>query len=200
MHVIKIRGCGQMRYKRAVKCVLITVSIALTIVGIWWWQWQAPYWVLLTFLRSLERGDTVTLYNLTPSAERRYHIITPELIQKTYQLFLRPQLIERYRLVRIKRTQPQSLKPEIWIRSRAVRFYLYYCDDKGNFINPPLVVYVTRPLDDKGWRIPFSYFVFTTAHSLIGFDETQGDAWMYRVGYRFVYFHDGGVMPLKPPR
>lgn len=184
---------------RKTKIVFAAGCVALIITGIWWWRWQSPYKTLLTFLRALERGDLETIYNLAPSKERNYRIITPELIQKTYNLLLR-QLVSNYRLVRIQRTSLHSLKPEFWIYSRAVRFYLYYCDDKGNFINPPLVVYVTYPPDDRCWRIPFSYFVFTTAHSLIGFDETQGDAWMYRVGYRFVYLHNGGVMPLKPPR
>lgn len=159
-----------------------------------------PYHTLMIFLNALERGEVETLYALAPLRERQYKVITLELIRKTYKQFLHPYLITRYHLVRIKRTSPISMQPELWIRSRSVRFYLYYRDDKGNTIEPPLVVYVTRTPDERGWRIPISYFVYTTAHSLIGFDVTQGDAWMYRVGYRFVYFHDGGVMPLKPPR
>jgi len=182
------------------KRFLFVSGMVLLVIGVWWWQWQAPYRTLMTFLVALEKGDIETLYALTPQAEREYKIVTPDLIRKTYQYLLRPQLIERYQLVRIERTSPKGPKPEIWIRSVAVRFYLYYQDAKGNKIEPPLVVYVTRPPEDRRWRIPFSYYVYTTAHSLIGFDETQGDAWMYRAGYRFVYFHDGGVMPLKPPR
>jgi hypothetical protein len=186
----------QYRKFRFVKFTLIILSIALVIIGVWWWQWQAPYRTLMTFLSALEKGDINTLYALSPPKERELKIINLELIRYTYKKLLRPLLLDRYRLIDIKRTSPGSMKPELWIRNVAVRFYLRYQDSQGNEIKPPLVVYVTRPPGERRWYVPFSYCVFTTAHSLIGFDETQGDAWMYRAGYRFVYFHDGGILPL----
>ena len=176
------------------------IGVGLLVVLVWWWQWQAPYRTLKTFLVALERSDINTLYNLSPPKEREHKIITPELVQYTVQHLLRPFLLDRYQLVGIRRSSPRGGKPEIWIRDTAVLFILYYRDEKGNEISPPLVAFVSRPPEERKWYVPFSYFVYTTAHSLIGFDETQGDAWMYKAGYRFVYLHNGGIIPLKPPR
>jgi len=169
--------------------LLWAAVLGLLIGLIWWWQWRAPYRTLMAFLNALEKGDIETLYNLTPPKERRLKIITPELIQQTYHYLLKPLLLNHYKLVGIKRLSYNG----------AVKFILYYRDEKGNEINPPLIVFVSRPPNERQWYIPFSYFVFTTAHSLIGFDETEGDAWMYRTGYRFVYLHNGGIIPLKTP-
>ncbi len=174
----------------SIRVTLYVASVILVIVLIWWWQWYAPYRTLKVFLSALERGDVNTLYSLSPPKERQLKIITPDLIRTTYQTLLRPRLLERYQLVRIKRGSPEDA---------AVVFYLYYQDEQGNEIKPPLVVFIIRPPGERRWYIPFSYYVFTTAHSLIGFDETEGDAWMYRIGYRFVYLHNGGIIPLKPP-
>lgn len=182
------------------RIVMVGTGFGLLVVLVWWWQWQAPYRTLKTFLVALERSDVNTIYNLAPPKERKLEIITPDLIQYTVQHLLRPLLLDRYQLVGIRRSSTRSGRPEIWIRDTAVLFVLHHRDREGNEISPPLVVFVSRPLGEKKWYVPFSYFVYTTAHSLIGFDETQGDAWMYRVGYRFVYLHNGGVMPLKPPR
>ena len=176
------------------------VILLLLSVLVWWWQWQAPYRTLKSFLSALEQGDVNALYNLAPPKERELKIVTPELVRYTYQKLLRPLLLERYRLVRIQRASQYSPKPEIWIRDVAVVFYLYYRDDQGDEIKPPLVVFVSRPPGERRWFVPFSYYTYTTAHSLIGFNETQGDAWMYGAGYRFVYLHNGGIIPLKPPR
>ncbi|MCS3921147.1 hypothetical protein Q2T83_01470 [Fervidibacter sacchari] len=188
------------RYRRLLRIFMTISSITLLTIGLWWWRWQAPYRTLKTFLYALEKGDINTLYNLAPPKERELKIITPELIRYTCQNLLHPLLFAKYRLVSIERTSPEGMRSEIFIRNVAVRFYLYYRDDQGNEIKPPLVVYVTRPPGERRWYVPFSYYVFTTAHSLIGFDETQGDAWMYRAGYRFVYLHNGGIIRLKPPR
>lgn len=181
------------------KVVLLILGFGLLTVLAWWWQWQAPYRTLISFLEALERGDIDTLYSLAPPKERKLKIVTPELISYTYQQLLRPLLLEQYQLIDIRRASLSGSRPEIWIRDVAVVFYLYYRNKSdGKEINPPLVVFVSRPLGEKKWYIPFSYYVFTTAHSLIGFDETQGDAWMCRAGYRFVYLHNGGIVPLKP--
>jgi hypothetical protein len=186
--------------RKHIRVILWVAGLFLLSVLAWWWQWQAPYRTLKSFLSALERGDVNALYNLAPPKERELKIVTPELIHHTYQRLLRPMLLERYQLVRIQRASQENPKPELWIRDVAVVFYLYYRDDKGNEIKPPLVVFVSRPPGERKWYVPFSYYVYTTAHSLIGFDETQGDAWMYRAGYRFVYLHNGGIIRLKPPQ
>ncbi len=189
-----------MQRRQRWKTSFIALSVVVVmVIGVWWWQWQAPYRTLMTFLAALEKGDLDTVYALTPSQERTKGIITPELVRRTYDHLLRPQWLERYRLVRVERTSPHGdMPPEIWVRSVAVRFVLHYRDAQGNALEPPLIVYVSRPPQDKGWRIPFSYFVFIAAHRLIGFESHQGDAWMYRMGYRFIYLHDGFVEPLEP--
>ncbi len=186
--------------RRRWKSGLIGLSVvAVMVIGVWWRQWSAPYRTLMTFLAALEKGDLDTVYALTPSQERAKGIITPELVRRTYEHLLRPRWLERYRLVRIERTSPKGdMPPEIWVRSVAVRFVLHYRDAQGNALEPPLIVYASRPPQDKGWRIPFSYFVFIAAHRLIGFEPSEGDAWMYRMGYRFIYLHDGFVEPLEP--
>jgi len=202
-HALRIDGIDGRLSKlkrRRRKAFFAALSVVMVMaIWVWWRQWSAPYRALMTFLNALERGDLDTVYALTPSQERAKGIITPELVRRTYEHLLRPRWLERYRLVQVERPSPKNDgPPEIWVRSVAVQFVLHYRDAQGNTINPPLIVYVSRTPQDREWRIPFSYFVFLTAHRLIGFESHQGDTWMYRMGYRFIYLHNGFVEPLEP--
>jgi len=110
--------------RKRIRVIFWITGLFLLSVLAWWWQWQAPYRTLKSFLSALERGDVNTLYNLAPPKEQELKIVTPALIRHTYQKLLRPLLLERYRLVRIQRASQENPKPELWIRDVAVVFYL----------------------------------------------------------------------------
>jgi hypothetical protein len=162
--------------------ILTTLAVIATVVGVWWWQWQAPYRTLTTFVDALYKGNTKTLYDLTPYHER--HIVTEETVETTYLRFLKPLLNDHFpksRLIRIGRFSD---------RPRTVIFYLWFREQ-----DKPLVIYLCYPPDRQGWRVPFSYFVWLNAKGLYG--DLNADYIMYRLGYRQVATPEGDTFALR---
>jgi hypothetical protein len=172
------------------KRYLISAGIAgIVAVGVWWWNWQAPYRTLTVFLTALETGDTKTLYALTPIYERRF--VTPELIDSTYQNFLKPRLLTEKRLIKIRRTSiKRPLLPELRLsRVRAVQFYLWFQDKKGKEVVTAVII--QRPPTEEIWKVPFSTFVFNTCLSLYG--PLNADKVMASLGFAWIALPEGGV-------
>ncbi len=155
--------------QRRTKALLIVTAV-LAAVGVWWWQWQAPYRTLTAFLVALQRGDVSSLYALTPNYERRF--VTPELVARAYTQVIRPQLLEGKKIDRIWRTSLRKFFPELWLgRVRSVRFYLWVRDQRGK--EQLTAIIVQRPPIEEQWRVPFSTFLVNT---LVGMYVAQGVA------------------------
>ena len=164
---------------------LSVIGITVILVGVWWWIWQAPYRTLTIFVNALYTGDVKTIYELTPAHEREQAGVDKELIARTYRQFLNPLLHQRYlreRLIHIQRESSRNTRP------REVLFYLWFQDEKY-----PLVVYLCRPPDRQGWKVPFSYFVWLTAKGLYG----NPNPVMRQLGYEKVATTDGSVFWLQ---
>jgi len=183
--------------QRRAKALLI-VTVVLAAVGVWWWQWQAPYRTLTAFLVALQRGDVSSLYALTPNYERRF--VTPELVARAYTQVIKPQLLEGKKIDRIWRTSLRKFFPELWLgRVRSVRFYLWVRDQQGR--RQLTAIIVQRPPIEERWRVPFSTFVVNT---LVGMYVAQGGAadkafdWafetMRRLGFQFVASPEGSTV------
>ncbi len=192
MHVIRREI---VRRKKA----LLIVAVALIAVGVWWWQWQAPYRTLTAFLDALQKGDVSSLYDLTPTYERRF--VTPELIAHAYKRVIRPYLLEGKEIDRIWRTSLRRMfLPELWLgRVRAVRFYIWFRDQQGR--KQMTAVIVQRPPFEERWRVPFSTFLINT---LVGIHVLQGGSpnkafdrafeIAHRLGFKFVASPEGGTV------
>jgi hypothetical protein len=183
--------------QRRAKALLI-VTVVLAAVGVWWWQWQAPYRTLTAFLVALQRGDVSSLYALTPNYERRF--VTPELVARAYTQVIKPQLLEGKKIDRIWRTSLRKFFPELWLgRVRSVRFYLWVRDQQGR--RQLTAIIVQRPPVEERWRVPFSTFVVNT---LVGMYVAQGRAadkafdlafeTMRRLGFQFVASPEGSTV------
>jgi hypothetical protein len=181
------------RILRERKHLVITSLIVISVVLVgWWYYWQAPYRTLRKFLHALEVGDVETLYALIPPHERKHANITPELMEKTYKHFLKP-LLSEYRLVRIRRTSPRSLIPELIIRDIEVPFWLWFKNSKGETLFT--MAQVMRYPGDKGWKIPFSLFVLKLAIAAYG--RGQAEETLLRLGYDLIADARGTVFSLR---
>ncbi|MDW8029440.1 MAG: hypothetical protein RMK94_13715 [Armatimonadota bacterium] len=158
-------------------CPLCLVAI----VGVWWWIWQAPYRTLTIFINALYTEDIKTIYNLIPEHERRYKVVTPELIKSTYSQFLKPFLLKdfpRYHLIQIQKDSD---------RPRSLIFYLRFKNQERL-----LLIYLSNPPGRQGWKVPFSYFVWLNA-KLYG----DADTIMRQIGYKHIATPEGGVFSIK---
>ncbi len=162
--------------------LVVTAAVA-TAVGVWWWQWSAPYRTLTAFMDALYAGNITTLHALTPTHEQKLAGVTPQLVEKTYRQFLKPLLEQRFPHERLMRIQRQNSG-----HRREVLFYLWFQGEQH-----PLVVYLCRPPDRQGWRVPFSYFVWLTAKGEYG----RATPIMRQLGYEKVATTDGGVFLLQ---
>lgn len=168
----------------------VALIIVACAIGVWWWQWRAPYHTLIVFLRALEAGDFDTLYALTPSYERKYVKIDTKLIRHTYANYLKPLFLSKYRLIRIQRISHSSYSPELWVRSREVPFFLWYQDNQGQL--KVTAASVVRPIGEKGWKVPFSYFVYCVTKTLYGVDRVFKV--MQQLGYPTFVSPVGGIV------
>ncbi len=175
------------------KCLVITSLIAMGIVIVgWWYYWQAPYRTLKKFLHALEVGDIETLYALTPPHERKHANVTHELMEKTYRHFLKP-LLSEYRLVRIQRAPKWGPLPELIIKDIEVPFFLWFKNSEGKTLFT--MAQVIRYPGDRGWKIPFSLFVWKLAIAAYG--RGQGDETLVHLGYDLVAGARGDVFSVR---
>lgn len=127
--------------------IAITIGVILTtVIGVWWWQWQAPYRTLKVFLKALQQNDIDTLYALSLDKERELGL-TKEVVERIYLKCLKPALT-KHRLVRIERADKGLL-----IREPSVDFWLWF---EG--LNRPIIVSPVRWPGSRKWRISFSSF------------------------------------------
>ncbi len=169
-----------MPVRTLVRRLLLLCPLCLIVVGVWW-VWQAPYRTLTTFLEALYAGDCKTIYNLTPNYERRYGIVTLELIERTYSQFLKPYLLTDFPRHRLIQIQHDSDRP------RSLIFYLRFSGQERL-----LLVYLCNPPGRERWKVPFSYFVWLNA-------KLYGDAntIMRQLGYERVATPEGSAFSLK---
>jgi len=184
--------------RRRIKALLIFTAV-LTAVGVWWWQWQAPYRTLTAFLDALQRGDVAALYALTPAYERRF--LTPTLIAHAYEQVIKPQLLNEKKIDRIWRTSLRGFFPDLWLgRVRSVRFYLWVQDQRSNKKQLTAIIVQCPPIEER-WRVPFSTFLVNT---LVGAYVAQGGSadkafdWAFetvrRLGFQFVASPEGSTV------
>jgi hypothetical protein len=190
---MRMQMSSKVAKKKRKLAYIITLSIMVIIVTIYWWHWQAPYRKLRLFLRALEVGDIQTLYNLTPKRyERQICGLTLELIDKTYQQVLKP-LFREYRLVSIRRTSRSSPIPEIWIRSYVVPFRLRFHNSQGKTLFTVAEVIWYR---EEVWTVPWGIFVWKLLIAAYG--REQADVLMVGLGYDLIHGpHPGDVLSVK---
>jgi hypothetical protein len=148
-------------------------SACMILIGIWWWQWQAPYRTLIVFLRALQEGDINTLYALSLDKERELGL-TKESVERIYHSCLKPALSHR-RIVKIERQDKRLL-----IREASISFLLWF---EG--LNRPIVVGVTRWPGTRKWRISFSAFAMSIARFLVLKDDLQRYKFFKNFGLKF---------------
>ncbi len=201
------------------RTILMIALILVVAFGVWWWQWQAPYRTLNAFLTALLKGDVQTIYQLTPEIERRYGLVSPELIQRTYHLVFLPLLNDCQPLGwRIQRTSiHRPFLPELWLRRvRVVRFYVWFhCQqEKGvprwlreewnkegvpHWLREgkklPLVVFVSRPPKEERWCVAFGGFA--SALCIIKYGPEKEDEMMLKLGFSRYLTEKGNIVVLK---
>ncbi len=159
--------------KSKAKWVTGCVSTCMIVIGIWWWQWQAPYRTLIGFLKALQKGDIDAIYALSLDKERELGL-TKEVVERIYRLCLKPALSHQ-RIVRIER-QNRSLL----IHEASIPFLLWF---EG--LNRPIVVGVVRWPGTRNWRISFSAFAMDIARFFVVRDDYQRYRLFKNMGLKF---------------
>ena len=148
-------------------------STCMIVIGIWWWQWQAPYRTLISFLKALQKGNIDAIYALSLDKERELGL-TKEVVERIYRRCLKPALSHRH-IVRIER-QNRSLL----IREASIPFLLWF---EG--LNRPIVVGVTRWPGTRNWRISFSAFAMSITRAFVLRDDYQRYRLFRNMGLKF---------------
>lgn len=134
--------------------VFIAVAVFLTVVGVWWWQKQAPYRVARAFLNALQEGDIQRIYRLSDPTERKLVKLTLENYQEAYETILSPYL-RQWRWIGM-RPHPAA-RQALRIESTLVVIVTF-----ENRAGEKMRTILTVPWTDEGWRVRFGALIDDT--------------------------------------